>query len=130
VLVEDEESLENLEIVRVSDSLPDLGVQLVVAEGLSLLESLVRERRHEVGRLVGDRVMDHGKVEVEESDLRRKRRGRSARRSKSRIEMEGTYELGVRKDDVSDRLSSEGLFSESGLDVVQAEGRKRERKDQ
>ena len=64
VLVEDEERLEDLEIVLVRDRLPDLVVELLVRERSLRLESLVRERRHQLACVV-IRVMDHRKVDIE-----------------------------------------------------------------
>ena len=64
VLIEDKERLEDLEIVLVRDRLPDLVVQLLVRERSLRLESLVRERRHQLARVV-IRVMNHRKVDIE-----------------------------------------------------------------
>ena len=68
MLVEDEERLEHLEIVLVRNCLPDLVVQLLVRERSLRFESLVREGRHQLARVV-IRVMNHRKVDIEHSDL-------------------------------------------------------------
>jgi hypothetical protein len=96
VLVEDEEGLEDLDVVRVRDRLSDLGVKLLIRQRLLRLESEVAERWHELERLVVLGVVRHGEVEIQVPD-----------------------ELGMGLDDILDRVARERLVSESSLDVVE-----------
>lgn len=56
MLVEHEQSLEDLESVLVGGLLPDLQVELLVRQGLFRLESLEGQGRGKVGCLVGSGV--------------------------------------------------------------------------
>jgi hypothetical protein len=96
VLVEDEQRLEDLESVLVGSVLSDLGVELLVGQGLLRLQSLERQGRGELRSLLGGRVVGHRKVDVEHSD-----------------------EVRVGLDDLSDRVSSKRLLPEPGLDLVE-----------
>jgi len=71
--VEDEEGLEDLKLVLVGDGLSDLGVQVLNAERLLGLESLVTEGRHERHGLIACRVVNHGELK----DKRRSQSGSS-----------------------------------------------------
>ena len=70
VLVEDEESFEDLEFVFVGGGLADLVVKLLVREDLLGLETLVGECGHELG-FVCLRVMNHSEVDIEMVNLQR-----------------------------------------------------------
>ncbi|KAI3480571.1 hypothetical protein L1887_57291 [Cichorium endivia] len=98
-LVEEEEGLEDLTLVRVGGSLADAVVHLVVVEHLLLDEPLVGKRRHELLVVGAAGVVDVGKVDVEQTD-------------------EGRVVL----DDLLDRLTREGLFTETELDLVEDGG--------
>lgn len=94
VLVEDEQSLEDLGSVGAACLTTDLGVQVLVRQGLDSLDALERESGSELRCLISGGVVGHGKVDVEETD-----------------------ELGVRLDDLLDALARVGLLTETSLDL-------------
>lgn len=95
VLVENEESFENLKFMLVSGSLTNLIVELLVRKDLLGLETLVRKRRHELS-FICLRVVNHGEVHVEQVD-----------------------QVGVSMNNLSDTFTSESLLPESPLDIIE-----------
>ena len=69
VLVEDQETLQHLEVELIRHGPPELVVQLAIRERLDSLETLVGERRSLVAGVLGGRVMRHREVDVEKADL-------------------------------------------------------------
>ena len=96
-LVEDEETLEDLKLMLVRHALADAVVQLLVRQWLVDLQTLIRERRHELaGLCAGSGVVRHREMHIEHAN-----------------------EVGLSEDSFLDALTREGLLTEATLDVVE-----------